>query len=719
MFKDFYGLSATPFRLAPDPDFFYESACHKRGLAYLRYGLQQSQGFVVVTGIPGTGKSLLVQKLFSELSGRRMVVAVLNNPNLGEHDILRAVANCFDIHYPDDNKAGLLGAIERFLISQRRQSKHVLLIVDEAQNLPKKSLEELRMLTNFQLGENALMQIMLLGQQQLQQMLADPTMEQLAQRVIATCHLAPLNAEDTRAYIEHRLRRVGWQGRPSFSGEALQLIHHFSRGIPRLTNNLCDRLLLAACIEQKEDIDAAHLNMVIKELREESSGAWRKASFSAVVDLPPLPDGEFVPSAPIAPSLPDVQEQLDLPASTDAMQEERMVTPCYDYIDEESAKKKKGLLNFGRSKDKAPGSGPAELLEEASFKEKPISDVPAAERDDAVVIPCYEPREDEHPSSNRDVRPKTSQAIEEIFSSDRSTPAPEMTAAPVAGSLTPDPVQFKAVKKGRWWLMPVVAGIVVVAGMALFIVFADGETRKFVEKMLPSSISLPQRVSADFPQTPEQKETSTAPAVTADPASETPQSLQMPVQPVTGNQRQIQAAAPVFNAESHSTAPAAPRLVRSLQRVVPPENDLALPPIFIAPAEPVVANDAPPFVPQEIYDYELPDLVYSFAFAYDNGDLERFVDLFSDDAFLDDSYGRQKIEREYRKIFQATDVRNMKVKEVAWQSEGEKARGDGVFDLTVWRHGDAKPSNVKGKINIEVVKEKERLYIKKLSLVAE
>jgi len=205
MYESFYHLSANPFRLVPDARLFYASSVHKRGLAYLRYGLHQGQGFVVVTGKPGTGKSTLVQTLFSDMSGEAMVMADLTSTNLGADDVLQAVGHSFDVYGDGKSKASLLIEIEKFLKIRARMGKRVVLIVDEAQNLPLKSLEELRMLSNFQLGDQSLLQILLLGQPQLRDVLARPELEQLSQRVIASCHLQPLDAEDMRGYVAHRL----------------------------------------------------------------------------------------------------------------------------------------------------------------------------------------------------------------------------------------------------------------------------------------------------------------------------------------------------------------------------------------------------------------------------------------------------------------------------------------------------------------------------------
>jgi general secretion pathway protein A len=300
MYETYYGLSTNPFRLVPDARFFFASSGHRHALAYLRYGLLQSEGFVVVTGNPGTGKSMLVQTLFSEMKKRSMMVANLSSTNLGENDILRAVGHCFSVYEAEKNKASLLLAIETYLRKQSRLNKTVVLIIDEAQNLPLKSLEELRMLTNFQDGNHALLQIILLGQLGLAYMLADPRMEQLSQRVIATCRLEPLDAVETRAYIGHRLQCAGWHGDPTFTGEALSIIYGATSGVPRMLNIFCDRLLLAGSLEEKHEIDALFAREVLGELRLEHSGAINHHYMEGqgLVDMPPLPDEQFVFPAP-------------------------------------------------------------------------------------------------------------------------------------------------------------------------------------------------------------------------------------------------------------------------------------------------------------------------------------------------------------------------------------------------------------------------------------
>ncbi len=297
MYESYYGFKANPFRIAPDPSFFFASAGHKRGLAYLRYGLHQGQGFVVVTGEPGTGKTMLVQTLLAELSSQEYCIAMITNTNLRAEDVLRSVAENFGIDQrAAKNKAELLSIIQDFLVAQHTAGKKSLLVVDEAQNLPPRSLEELRMLSNFQVGHQGLLQTVLSAQPQLRKTLAAPSMEQLSQRIIAGCHLKPISAPETRAYVAHRLQRVGWSGTPGFSGAAMSIIFQVSRGVPRLINMLVDRILLAACMDEKESIDEALVCAVLDELKQEGTGAWTNVDVPAVSaqaaeeGLAPLPE---------------------------------------------------------------------------------------------------------------------------------------------------------------------------------------------------------------------------------------------------------------------------------------------------------------------------------------------------------------------------------------------------------------------------------------------
>ena len=269
MYESFYGLTGKPFQLNPDPAFFFGSRGHKRAFAYLQYGLYQSEGFIVITGEVGAGKTTIVRSLLEHLDRTKVVAAQLVSTQLDAEDMLRSVAAAFGLPIKSVDKAELLAALEAFLCSLVTERKRALLVVDEAQNLTARAVEELRMLSNFQLGEHALLQSFLVGQPELRQLMQGPQMQQLRQRVIASYHLGPMDQQETQAYVEHRLKHVGWSGDPSFDPSAFDAIYSFAAGIPRRINTMCNRVLLAGYLAEKHTITAADIDAVVTEIKQE------------------------------------------------------------------------------------------------------------------------------------------------------------------------------------------------------------------------------------------------------------------------------------------------------------------------------------------------------------------------------------------------------------------------------------------------------------------
>ncbi|SCZ86397.1 XrtA/PEP-CTERM system-associated ATPase [Nitrosomonas mobilis] len=269
MYLDYYGFTGKPFQLKPDANFFFDSKGHKRAAAYLQYGLSQEDGFIIITGEVGAGKTTLMRHLFQNLEQEKIVVAQLTNTNLDADDALCMVAAAFGLPYRNLSKAELLLELEQFLHQCAREGKRALLVVDEAQNLGQSTLEELRMLSNYQTQNRPLLQTFLLGQPEFRRTLLGSHMQQLRQRVIATYHLGPLDQSETRAYIEHRLQKVGWNENPAFQNEIFDVIHEFTAGIPRRINQFCDRLLIMGCLEDLQILGKAEAHEVMLDIKKE------------------------------------------------------------------------------------------------------------------------------------------------------------------------------------------------------------------------------------------------------------------------------------------------------------------------------------------------------------------------------------------------------------------------------------------------------------------
>jgi type II secretory pathway predicted ATPase ExeA len=244
MYERFYQLTTNPFRLEPDPNFCFSHSGYKRAREYLEYALAQGEGIVMVTGRPGTGKTLLLETFLKEIDTSNVVARRIAVSNYTGDDLLRAVAYAYDIDAAELDKATLRHRIHQYFIKQEQVGRRVLLIIDEAQALQHTALEELRILADLQTQSGLMLQLFLVGQESLQDLMYSPDMEQFQQRVIANYQLAPLNLQDTRSYIEHRLLQAGWKCDPEFSGNAVLSIYQLSHGVPRHINKICNRLLL-------------------------------------------------------------------------------------------------------------------------------------------------------------------------------------------------------------------------------------------------------------------------------------------------------------------------------------------------------------------------------------------------------------------------------------------------------------------------------------------
>jgi general secretion pathway protein A len=281
MFAEYYGLSTMPFQLTPDNRFFFASSVHNRAISHLVYGLSQEEGFVVITGEVGAGKTTLVERLWSQLDRSRYVIARIVQTQVSGDDLLRLAAIGFGLQQEGD-KSQLLQRLELLFREQQSSSRRCVLVVDEAQALPIPALEELRMLSNVSIDGRALLQTVLLGQPQLRSVLARPELDQFRQRILASFHLGPLNEDETHQYIMHRMKAAGWSGRPHWEPAALTAVYQHSDGIPRRINRLCSRVLLYGALEESDEITTATVEVTARELQQDLAASSTAPNHAAM-----------------------------------------------------------------------------------------------------------------------------------------------------------------------------------------------------------------------------------------------------------------------------------------------------------------------------------------------------------------------------------------------------------------------------------------------------
>jgi putative secretion ATPase (PEP-CTERM system associated) len=333
MYDQFYGLSGRPFQLTPDPHYYFESGTHRKALSYLGYGLAQGEGFIVITGEVGSGKSTLVSHLMQTIDRARLTAATIVTSQLDAVDLVGMTAESFGIDTRGLDKAAALKAIENFLHAEARAGRRCLLVVDEAQNLSVDALEELRMLSNFQLGSTALLQIFLLGQPEFRDLVKTaPELEQLRQRVIATHHLEAMEAEELQPYIEHRLGRADWNGRPQLTADAYDALFDETGGVPRKINAVMNRCLLMGAVEQVDVIDAALVEAVIADMAGKPFAYEAPMSSKAPV-AQPLPEPEVDEAVepafeaaplPVAENVVPLVQPSSAPAASEAAEIEAL-----------------------------------------------------------------------------------------------------------------------------------------------------------------------------------------------------------------------------------------------------------------------------------------------------------------------------------------------------------------------------------------------------------
>jgi general secretion pathway protein A len=270
MYNSYFGFSVSPFSVTPDPSFFYTNPMYQEAYANLRYGIEAKKGFIVITGEVGTGKTTLLRKLMTHNQEGTIHTVFVFNTYLDFTELLQVIHYDLGLGVKEANKVTLLQELNEYLITQLKEAHIVSVLVDEAQNLSDEALEGLRLLSNLETDQEKLIQIVLIGQPELQSRLDRPALRQLKQRVALQCRLIPLNDKEVCRYIEFRLRAAGYNGKHLFYSDAYRQIAFYSNGIPRLVNIICDNALLCAFARSQKIVTADIINEAARDLRLES-----------------------------------------------------------------------------------------------------------------------------------------------------------------------------------------------------------------------------------------------------------------------------------------------------------------------------------------------------------------------------------------------------------------------------------------------------------------
>jgi general secretion pathway protein A len=279
MYQEFYGLDADPFRLSPDHGYCLRHPTFQKAKAYMQFAAHRAEGFVMITGRPGTGKTTLIEDVLAEIEGQEVLAAKLVSAQLHAEDLLRMTAFNFGIGAANKSKSDLLMEMQGFFADRLADGQRPLLVIDEAQGLSLNALEELRLLTNLRINGQPMLQIFLVGQEELRDLVLDPKMEQLHQRMIAACHLEPLDFKQAAAYVMHRLKVSGWNGQPRLDAQIFPSLYRFSHGIPRRINLFMGRLLLHGWLEEKTELGGPEAETVLAELKSEHLAPTKTNNF--------------------------------------------------------------------------------------------------------------------------------------------------------------------------------------------------------------------------------------------------------------------------------------------------------------------------------------------------------------------------------------------------------------------------------------------------------
>ena len=776
MYKSFFGLKGHPFKLSPDPVFFFASNTHAKGLAYLRYGLQQGEGFVVVTGMPGTGKTTLLSTLMQELSPKDFVVIKLSNTLLNTEDLYATIAHLLNMSASGHDKAEFLEAFEQHLQKIARVGKRTLLLIDEAHNLTPRILEELRLLSNLQFHNQHTLQIFLLGQFQLEETLNLPQMLQLRQRVLVSHRLEPIELQEIGDYITHRLAIAGWRGEPSFSPGAFALIHHYTEGIPRQINTLSDRILLYVFLEEKKIVDEQVVEAVISELKEEPASYVHGREFTDREELDLKDDL-------VADSADDKTLQADQGGETkqSVNHKSNVLTWPADRLDARTIENRfpvdstypnahkistSDVIHAVKLQHSLAESFPNKHLiaeDEATPNvetEKNIIQVKQPEIEQPPVIASDKPDFLDKETDDNDNIEKDNHFSVEDSSIKKTTVKPGkrkriiisvtvLLLGVVAYQMMPrfstetQVAETTVQEQPSLGITPVFDtknhSDIDAVGKTIE-VDSSQQTSNVLDTSDTNTMVDTEKASTDIIQTEElvsKPEPELEQAIAEKPSvnlnikkDSKPKVLSIPIKkPVLPDVSKAKVVSDKLNIKNpivkeKADPPAANKIKKNNKPLGFETSNLAVTTKPVATGNeqanvsvlekeknvPIkheqilqtkeVATETDDSTDEDLIKLEV--LLTKFAKAYQAGDLNEFVSLFSVDVDSNDASSIEQLQAEYKKLFNVTDVRQIKIEDFAWEQDDDVFSGEGKFQLMIIEKGGNKPMQYSGGISLEV-----------------
>jgi len=747
MYESFFGLKGQPFKLSPDPGFFYASSTHAKGLAYLHYGLQQGEGFVVVTGVPGTGKTTLLNILMQDPSLKQFVVVKLSNTLLNVDDLFRTIAHFLHLKSDGCDRVDLLEELELYLQRLAQAGKRVLLLIDEAHNLSPRILEELRLLSNLQYRDQYTLQIFLLGQFQLEETLNLTDMLQLRQRVLVSHRLMPISFQEIDKYIKHRLTTAGWQSTPAFSSEAFQLIYRYTEGIPRQINTLCDRILLYAYLDEKKYIDTVVVEGVIEELRHEpASYAHRRefadADVNGVANVTraishAIGEGNVVVWPSRSLDFHKIETRFPVDRACPNALEIPVDDSCHDKVpvmkvpvmkvpvtNANSGLVKRSIENSAVEIHERAHADTAERIDAdavgAPRSDKRIADpsnlektvavkaqfVPELDADHEQKVDNEQGNEKRHITAYKAkwvaavsgisvslflVASIIDDSPSMIENSDKILEASSVEFFPL--SIEPERSNILSIevlgenqknKIGDIDLIEAPASVVLITDVNV----VDEAT---VERR-DNRAQLDAKKNVSLEKSPEIHKLLEKKTLLADPVGK------------PRVEENIISAKADINSENEKISVLANTLSVEVEENKKPEPpELLVQATEVAP--PVIADNVNKKSTGEDKHALLGNLIQKFTIAYRDGDISQFVSLFSPDVESNDSSGVDALKNEYQKLFNVTDVRKIEIDDFSWQMTRNALNnisGEGDFQLMIVEKGGSKPVSYIGGISLEV-----------------